>query len=248
MKKITLILASFPLLLCCACSDDSSNGATAEMENSDKASALSTKRGANDSLDSAVSYGIVPVDTAKKCNPPASTELTDDYNCIEPLSKTEYIFRTEATPLYTPSVGEKVLGYISAFYEENGIQYSGRDGTGAYGVYYRLLEKDSQRYVVWLWSNTMYQAEELCEKDLKYFQEECTRNVGEFVDYIKDDCAAKTLSLSCVMPTNSELGDKDVLDSIAADLDAFVLENWSTPVKSRFDGDESAESASSASP
>lgn len=138
MKKITLILASFPLLLCCACSDDSSNGATAEMENSDKASALSTKRGANDSLDSAVSYGIVPVDTAKKCNPPASTELTDDYNCIEPLSKTEYIFRTEATPLYTPSVGEKVLGYISAFYEENGIQYSGRDGTGAYGVYYRL--------------------------------------------------------------------------------------------------------------
>ncbi|MBR4916584.1 MAG: hypothetical protein IKZ45_05840 [Fibrobacter sp.] len=231
MKKKTLVLASFPLLLCYACSDDSSNGTALETGNPDS-----------------VSYGIVPVDTSKKCTPPTSTELTDDYNCIEPLSKTEYVFRTENTNLFTPSVDDKVLGYISAFYEEKGLRYTGRDNAGSYSVYYRLMEKDSQRYIAWLWSNTMYRGEDPCEDDLKYFQKECLRNVGEFVDYIKDECAASTLSLSCVMPLNSENGDNDVLDSIALDLNSFVLEKWSVPVESRFDKEESAESASSASP
>lgn len=247
MEKVTLVLASFSLLLYCACSDDLSNGTVMKTENDENMSARSPQKEVDGFHDS-VSYGIVPVDTSKKCTPPASTELTSDYNCIEPLSKTEYVFRTENTNLFTLSVGEKVLGYISAFYEEKGLRYSGRDNAGSYSVYYRLMEKESQRYIVWLWSNTMYRAEEPCKNDLKFFYEECLLNAGEFVDYIKDECAASTLSLSCVMPLNSERSDNDALDSIALDLNSFVLEKWSAPVESRFDNDEFAESASSASP
>ncbi len=258
MKKNIIVLLLLAFMV--ACSDDSSgSGANAAGDGSSLVSGVDSTTVLPNSSGMTPPYGVVAVDTTALGNGLQGGEqsLNDDNINITSSSKTEYRFETERTLLYevvlSPEMGLGP-GWINAYYGENGIQFVGSGANGSYAVTYRLLEDDyHNKFVGWLW-NLANSNSESCETDRTYFESECGRLNGEFVDYRKenDDCVVRKLWLSCVSPLTTLLNEKETLDSIALDLKNFIIENWATTGKpespTTATSASSAVSASSTSP
>lgn len=258
MKKNIIVMMLFAFMV--ACSDDSSSSSVnATDDGASLASGVDSTTVLSNSSSMTPPYGVVAVDTTTLGNGLQGGEqsLNDDNINITSSSKTEYRFETERTLLYEVVVSPEMglgPGWINAYYGENGIQFVGSGANGSYAVTYRLLEDDSHnKFVGWLW-NLANSNSESCETDRTYFESECGRLNGEFVDYRKedDDCVVRKLWLSCVSPLTTLLNEKETLDSIALDLKNFITENWATTVKpespTTATSASSAVSASSTSP
>lgn len=258
MKKNIIVMMLFAFMV--ACSDDSSSsGVNATDDGASLASGVDSTTVLSSSSGMTPPYGVVAIDTTALGNGLQGGEqsLVDGNSITTSSSKTEYRFETERTLLYevvlSPEMGLGP-GWINAYYGENGIQFVGSGANGSYAVTYRLLEDDyHNKFVGWLW-NLANSNSESCETDRTYFESECGRLNGEFVDYRKedDDCVVRKLWLSCVSPLTTLLNEKETLDSIALDLKNFIIENWATTGKpespTTATSASSAVSASSTSP
>lgn len=227
MKRI---ISSFFCLsfLIMACSSDSSSNSTGN-----PSSAAANKESA--------SYGIVPI--AMDSDSGNSQDPNNDNTNITSSSKTEYRFNSERTVLFE-NWGNRTSEFIAAYYDEQGIQFTGSDFNAGYMVTYRTMSGDSRNYAAWLWNNSY--SHETCESDYALFESECSSHHGEFVNYREGDvCATSQLWLSCVYPLETSV-NKSFIDSVAAELHSFVNEHWSTPYPEN--DSTSSMSASSSSP
>ena len=133
---------------------------------------------------------------------------------------------------------------INAYYEENGLQFSGSDEMPSRNITYRLVSEAGYKYSGWLLDNTYWKSDETCAQELDFFKKECDKYNGEFVDYQENAWQVKKLFLSCVYPITST-GDKMLLDSVAIVIHDFALENWAILEQDKEFKNQSGESASS---
>ncbi len=213
-----------------ACTDDASSVTEASLMNSSESADTSSSAGVDENGTESSSSGAANIHY--EVNPlgdsasDGSAQSNDDNQITTSSSKTAYKFETEKTLLY--DLNPSASGYVTAYYEENGIQYLGGDINGSYLVTYRILEDESHnKFLAWLW-HVAYLHNGFCEEDKTYFEGVCHRQNGELVNYRElDACQVRNLQLSCVAPLNTDLDDKAVLDSLASNLKDFVDENWS---------------------
>lgn len=236
MNKVFFLFLSIPLIGV-ACSSDSSSS-------SEKTEGASTAFESSSSSDNklSVSYGIIPIDTTIADG--SSQDINDNNINVTSSSKTEFHFHSEKTFLFESTHANK---FLSAYYNEQGLQYTGSDYNGGYMVTYRTLSDEVHKYAGWLWNNAYSHSNGACESDLELFKNECLNRNGEFVNYREEDaCTVRQLWLSCVYPLNTDIVDKAFIDSVAAELYSFAEEHWSTPLQEKTPS--SSMSASSTSP
>ena len=212
MYRIGFLFISLFLCVWVACSADSSTAAEETTEITQSTEMFSSSSIA----DLEPPYGIILIDTTKEYIHNLDGNITSS-------SKTEYVFATERTSIVQDFMRPSII--INAYYEENGLQFSGSDENASRNIAYLLVSEGDYKYSGWLLSNTYWDGNEVCENELDFFKNECNQYNGEFVDYQENSCQTRKLSLSCVYPTSST-DDKMHLDSVATEIHEFALENW----------------------
>lgn len=175
------------------------------------------------------SYGVIPYDTTKNYDSPNAS--TDVNGGVTSSSKAEYNFKTESTILHAAFNAPTSL-VISAYYDELGLRIGVTDKNVSNAVVYRILPTSELKYIGWMWNAAYYHIEN-CDRDLGLFVDKCASLSGELENYIgESSCDSRhRLELSCVFPQNSQLSDKDYLDSTAMAEKEFAEKYWDVPVK-----------------